>query len=58
MAMELGARNVTVSCLCPGLTRTDFQDRADYDTTGLPDALWMSAEDVARIGLDGAARAR
>lgn len=55
MHVELKPHGVIVSCLCPGLTRTEFQDRADYDTTGLPEFLWQGAEEVAAIGLDGAA---
>lgn len=53
--MELEPYGVNVSCLCPGLTRTEFQERAGYDTSGLPSAMWQSAEEVARVGLSGAA---
>lgn len=53
--VELRPHDVVVSCLCPGLTRTEFQDRAGSNTDDLPDALWQSAEAVARIGLAGAA---
>lgn len=58
MAMDLKPHGITVSCLCPGLTRTDFQDRASYDTSEIPEFLWMSAADVAAAGLDGAASGR
>lgn len=53
--LELADRGIVVSCLCPGLTRTDFQARAEYDTSDIPDALWQSADAVAAIGLDAAA---
>ena len=53
---ELEPSGVHVTVLCPGFTRTEFQDRADYDTSKLPDAVWQSAEDVAREGLAGVAR--
>ncbi len=52
---EVRGRGVMVSALCPGLTRTEFQERADYETSHLPEVLWMEAEAVARIGLDGVA---
>ncbi|MEM7276189.1 MAG: SDR family oxidoreductase [Actinomycetota bacterium] len=52
---ELGPHGVVVTCLCPGLTRTEFQDRAEYDASGIPDALWQSAEEVAEAGLRGLA---
>lgn len=47
---------VHVTALCPGFTRTEFQDRADYDTSNLPNAVWQSADEVAREGLAGVAR--
>ncbi len=53
--LELAPKNVTVSCLCPGLTRTEFQERAEFDSSELPDALWQTAGQVAAVGLDGAA---
>lgn len=49
---------VHVSCLCPGLTRTEFQDRGGYDVTSMPDFLWQDSETVARAGLDGVAANR
>jgi uncharacterized protein len=50
---ELLPLGVHVTALCPGFTRTEFQDRADYDASGIPDILWQSASDVAKAGLDG-----
>lgn len=48
-----------VTALCPGLTRTEFQDRGGWeDADRVPGLLWQSAEDVARAGLDGVARGR
>ncbi len=55
---ELAPGGVAVTCLCPGLTRTEFQQRANYDVVGVPEALWQSAEDVATAGLLGLARGR
>mgnify|MGYP000648255633 CR=1 FL=1 len=55
---ELQGSGVGVACLCPGLTRTEFQDRAEFDTSQLPDLLWQSAEAVATAGLKAAARNR
>ncbi len=51
---EESARDgVTVSVLCPGFTRTKFQDTADYDASAIPDFMWMEADRVAQIALDG-----
>jgi len=53
---ELAPAGVHVSCLCPGFTRTEFQDRADYDAGNIPDKLWQSADEVAEAGLQAVAR--
>lgn len=53
--MELGPHGVVVTCLCPGLTRTEFQERANYDAGGIPAALWQEADTVAEAGLQGLA---
>jgi short-subunit dehydrogenase len=50
---ELIGHHVHVTALCPGFTRTEFQDRADFDASKVPDRLWQSADDVADAGLRG-----
>lgn len=51
LAMELGGSGVTVTCLCPGPTRTQFQKQADMESTRLfHSPLVMDAPAVARIG--------
>ena len=51
---EVRGTGVHVTALCPGLTRTEFQQVSspDGDLERYPAALWMSAEDVARTGLN------
>jgi len=50
---EVKGAGVHVTALCPGLTRTEFQDHSN--TTGLastfPDFLWTTVEQVAETGL-------
>ncbi len=53
--MELGPLGVVVTCLCPGLTRTEFQQRANASTDAAPATLWQSADTVAEVGLRGLA---
>jgi short-subunit dehydrogenase len=55
---EARADGVVVSTLCPGLTRTAFQERAGMDDLRVPDVAWQDADEVARAGLAGAAQGR
>jgi short-subunit dehydrogenase len=48
---EVRGQGVHVTVLCPGFTRTEFQDRAGVTTTGLPSAAWADAGDVVAAGL-------
>lgn len=52
--VEMRGRGVVVSCLCPGLIRTDFQNRGGYDTSGIPSLLWQEPAPVVAIGLKAA----
>jgi uncharacterized protein len=54
LAEELLGSGITVTCLCPGYTATEFQKSAGIKKTGLLARLRpMSAEAVARIGYRG-----
>jgi short-subunit dehydrogenase len=56
VAEEVRGSGVTVSVLCPGLTRTEFQDVAQESQAGnLPAFAWQSAEDVVAEALAGLA---
>ena len=47
---EVRGAGVTVTALCPGVTRTGFQERAQVGNMRLLQGPAMSAEQVARIG--------
>jgi len=47
ISAELKDTGVSVLCVCPGFTRTEFQERAAIDTSRVPGMAWMSAEEVA-----------
>lgn len=56
---ELRGSGVTATAVLPGFTRTGFQDTASYDAErSIPGFAWLSAEEVARDGLAGAAAGR
>ena len=53
---ELRGSGVRVQALCPGFTRTEFQERAGIDTSGIPSFAWMAPEAVVDAALAALAR--
>jgi hypothetical protein len=47
IAAEMRGTGVQVLCVCPGFTRTEFQEQAEVDVSALPAFVWMSADQVA-----------
>ena len=43
---ELQGTGVNCMVLCPGFTRTEFQQRAGIDSSEVPDFLWQDATTV------------
>ena len=58
LAEELHGTGVTMTCLCPGPTRTGFQARAGARRAGSFQLGTMDSAAVARAGLDGALSGR
>ncbi|MCC7413540.1 MAG: SDR family oxidoreductase [Gammaproteobacteria bacterium] len=58
LALEYGADGVHVCALCPGFTGSEFHDVAGTraQVARLPGYLWMSAERVAREGVEAVER--
>lgn len=55
---EMRGTGVHVTALCPGLTKTEFQEHSNtsgYETT-FPRFAWTTAESVATAGLEGVAK--
>lgn len=53
---ELRETGVRVQVLCPGFTRTEFQQRAGIDVSQVPEFAWMTPEAVVEASLDGLKR--
>lgn len=58
IAHELRGSGVTVTALCPGLTRTEFQQVAGVNQEGLPSFAWMDAKTVVAQALAAAKRGK
>jgi short-subunit dehydrogenase len=50
---EVRGTGVQIQLLCPGFTRTEFQEVAGAETSRIPGFAWMSAEEVVKESLDG-----
>jgi short-subunit dehydrogenase len=53
--LEYGREGITVTAVCPGYTHTEFHQRMDLDTGGIPGWMWLNAPQVVREGLRDAA---
>ncbi len=51
IAGEIAGSGVRIQALCPGFTRTEFQERASIDASQIPAFAWMSAEAVVDASL-------
>ncbi len=50
LATELRGTGVTATALCPGLTHTEFHERAGLDRSRYPELAWLNADTVVVRG--------
>ncbi|WP_433336885.1 SDR family NAD(P)-dependent oxidoreductase [Spirillospora sp. CA-294931] len=54
VAQDIAGRSggkVRVMALCPGFVHTEFHERANMDTSGIPDFMWLDQDAVVTAGL-------
>lgn len=56
LAAELSEQNISVTCLCPGPTTSEFQSVAGMQSSKLSNSVTMDAATVAREGYRGCMR--
>ncbi|MFC7495040.1 MULTISPECIES: SDR family NAD(P)-dependent oxidoreductase [unclassified Nocardioides] len=57
-AYEYRDRGVTVTCLCPGFTKTEFHERMKVSRGSAPAFLWLDADDLVAEALKDHAKGR
>ena len=50
-ANEYRPRGVTVTCLCPGFTKTEFHERMDVSRGSAPDFMWLDPDRLVEAAL-------
>jgi uncharacterized protein len=55
---EYADRGVTVTCLCPGFTKTEFHERMQVGRGSAPDFLWLDADELVRTALKDHAKGK
>jgi short-subunit dehydrogenase len=53
---ELRGTGVAIQALCPGFTRTEFQERAGIDVSDIPSFAWMTPDAVVHASLSALRR--
>ena len=52
VAAELQGTGVRCLALCPGMTHTEFHDRADVDVAKIPEWMWLNPSDVVDTAIE------
>ena len=57
-AYEYRDQGVTITCLCPGFTKTEFHERMDVSQGSAPDFLWLDADELVAQALKDHAKGK
>lgn len=57
-AHEYGPQGVTVTCLCPGFTKTEFHERMKVGRGSAPDFMWLDADELVATALKDHAKGK
>ncbi len=58
VAGDLAGTGVSATAVCPGFVRTEFHQRAEMNMAGVPEWMWLSADDVVAAALRDADRGK
>ena len=58
LALRLAGTGVTATAICPGFVHTEFHERAEVDTSAVPDWMWLDADAVVVEGLADARKGK
>jgi short-subunit dehydrogenase len=51
LALELAGTGVKALAVCPGFTHTEFHERAGLDMSGIPEWMWLEADQIVESAL-------
>jgi short-subunit dehydrogenase len=57
-AHEYRPQGVTVTCLCPGFTKTEFHERMEVGRDSAPDFMWLDADQLVATALKDHAKGK